>query len=33
MEKRLAYLIKNTRAGKMYGTIPIPDDSPRDVPD
>ncbi len=23
MEKRLAYLIKNTRAGKMYGTIPL----------
>lgn len=26
MEKRLAYLIKNTRAGKMYGTIPIRDE-------
>ena len=23
IEKRLAYLIKNTRAGKMYGTVPI----------
>jgi uncharacterized protein YdeI (YjbR/CyaY-like superfamily) len=27
MEKRLAYLIKNTRAGKMYGTIPIKDET------
>jgi uncharacterized protein YdeI (YjbR/CyaY-like superfamily) len=27
MEKRLAYLIKNTRAGKMYGTIPIKDEA------
>lgn len=27
MEKRLAYLIKNTRAGKMYGTIPIRDEA------
>jgi uncharacterized protein YdeI (YjbR/CyaY-like superfamily) len=25
MEKRLAYLIKQTQAGKMYGTIPIKD--------
>ena len=25
MDKRLAYLIKNTLAGKMYGTIPIRD--------
>lgn len=27
MEKRLGYLIKNTRAGKMYGTIPIQDEA------
>lgn len=27
MEKRLAYLIKNTRAGKMYGTIPVRDEA------
>lgn len=27
MEKRLAYLMKNTRAVKMYGTIPIRDES------
>ena len=24
MEKRLVYLIKNTRRGKMYGTVPLP---------
>lgn len=27
MEKRLAYLIKDTRAGKMYGTTPIRDEA------
>ncbi len=27
MEKRLAHLIKKTQAGKMYGTIPIEDES------
>ena len=26
MERRLAYLIKCTRAGKMYGTVPISED-------
>ena len=25
VEKRLAYLIKMTRQGKMYGTIPMPE--------
>jgi hypothetical protein len=27
MEKRLAYLIKNTQDRKMYGTIPIRDEA------
>lgn len=27
MEKRLAYLIRKTRAGKLYGTIPIGDEA------
>ncbi len=28
MEKRLSYLIKNTRTGKVYGTVPLPDGLP-----